>query len=137
MASESTLLPPMTEKVNMNTAPYINRSIQKRIDKSLVYYRKQNTSEIRKRLTELDLEWDTERVLKANLASVVLLSSILGLRKSKKWMILSGIASGFMIQHSLQGWCPPLSLIRRLNVRTASEINEERDALLQLLKERN
>jgi hypothetical protein len=32
-------------------------------------------------------------------------------------------------QHALQGWCPPLSAIRRLGVRSAAEIEEERTAL--------
>ena len=35
----------------------------------------------------------------------------------------------FLLQHALQGWCPPLPLLRQLGVRTAEEINEERTAL--------
>ena len=37
-----------------------------------------------------------------------------------------------MIQHALQGWCPPLAVLRRLGFRTAKEINEERFALAAL-----
>jgi hypothetical protein len=32
----------------------------------------------------------------------------------------------------LQGWCPPLPILRSLGVRTADEINEERYALKAL-----
>jgi hypothetical protein len=39
---------------------------------------------------------------------------------------------GFLLQHAVQGWCPPLPLLRRLGVRTADEINEERYALKAL-----
>ena len=35
----------------------------------------------------------------------------------------------FLLQHALQGWCPPLPLLRRLGVRTQAEIERERYAL--------
>jgi hypothetical protein len=38
----------------------------------------------------------------------------------------------FLLQHALQGWCPPVPLFRSLGVRTASEIDEERYALKAL-----
>lgn len=31
----------------------------------------------------------------------------------------------FLLQHAVQGWCPPLPVFRRLGVRTAREIHEE------------
>ena len=31
-----------------------------------------------------------------------------------------------MLQHALQGWCPPLPLVRKLGLRTAEEINQEK-----------
>src|SRR5690625_7806825 len=36
---------------------------------------------------------------------------------------------GFLLQHSMQGWCPPLKLLRRSGCRTAREIETERYAL--------
>jgi hypothetical protein len=36
------------------------------------------------------------------------------------------------MQHALQGWCPPLPLLRRLGVRTQQEIERERYALKAL-----
>jgi hypothetical protein len=42
------------------------------------------------------------------------------------------LASGFLLQHALQGWCPPVSLFRRLGVRTSAEIEQERYALKAL-----
>jgi hypothetical protein len=35
-------------------------------------------------------------------------------------------ASGFLLQHALQGWCPPVPLLRQLGFRTSYEIEEER-----------
>jgi len=33
------------------------------------------------------------------------------------------------LQHGLQGWCPPLPLLRRLGIRTRGEIDREKYAL--------
>ena len=39
-----------------------------------------------------------------------------------------GVAA-FLLQHALQGWCPPLPVFRWYGVRTQSEIEQERYAL--------
>jgi hypothetical protein len=85
--------------------------------------------EITERIRELNLEWDTERVLEANAAGLILLSSILGLKTNKCWFIMTGIVGAFMLQHSLQGWCPPVPFIRRWGVRTEDEIYAEKTVL--------
>ena len=36
------------------------------------------------------------------------------------------LAGGFLLQHALQGACPPLDMLRHLGVRYQSEIDEER-----------
>ena len=51
---------------------------------------------------------------------------------SRKWFALPGVVAGFLLQHALQGWCPPLPIFRRLGVRTQSEIDHERYALKAL-----
>lgn len=119
--------------VNNNTPEYINEEIQKRIAANISKYQERNEEEIKKRIEELEAEWDTERVLETNLSAIVLLSSILGITRSKAWMLVSGTASVFMIQHGLEGWCPPLSFIRRFGVRTADEINQEKTALEKMI----
>ena len=40
--------------------------------------------------------------------------------------------TGFLLQHALQGWCPPVPVFRRLGVRTTAEIDRERYALKAL-----
>jgi hypothetical protein len=40
--------------------------------------------------------------------------------------------TAFLFQHAVQGWCPPLPILRRLGFRTASEIDTERYALKAL-----
>ncbi len=39
------------------------------------------------------------------------------------------VVAAFLLQHALQGWCPPLPLLRRLGIRTAAEIHDEIIAL--------
>ena len=40
--------------------------------------------------------------------------------------------SFFLLQHAVQGWCPPVPFFRRRGVRTAREIEIERYALKAL-----
>ena len=91
---------------------------------------------LKKRLRELDAEWDTERVLETNAAGLVIAGVVLGAVHSAKWLILSGLASAFLLQHALQGWCPPLPLLRRLGVRTLNEIEAEKETVRKLIERR-
>ena len=84
------------------------------------------------RLRELDREWDVERAIEANAASLALVGLALGLIHDRRWMALPVLVSGFLLQHAVQGWCPPVPVLRALRFRTADEINEERVALKTL-----
>ena len=88
-----------------------------------------NPREFTYRLFELDQEWDIERVLEFNFSSVVLAGIALGTLSNRKWYLLPALAACFMMQHAIEGWCPPLFLLRRLGFRTSAEINHERMAL--------
>ena len=118
-------LPPTSKKARINTDPSINSLIDRRIDLREKHYRDASISELSQSIRELDNEWDTERVLEVSFASIVILSTVLGLT-NKKWYAVGGAAAGFMLLHALQGWCPPLPLIRKLGIRTADEINREK-----------
>lgn len=90
------------------------------------------TVAITKRLHELDQEWEIERVLQTHFAIFSMIGLVLANTKSKRWFTLALGVPVFMLQHSLQGWCPPLSILRWLGFRTSKEINEERFALKSL-----
>lgn len=87
---------------------------------------------IERRLGELREEWDIERMLAANASTLILLSLGLGKVASKKWRLLTAIVPAFLLQHALQGWCPPIELFRRLGVRSRQEIDREVYALKAL-----
>ena len=126
------LLPPTTTRVHLNTNPIINNEIRRRTKKNIDAYKEKSDSEKTARLRELDREWDIERTLEANAAGLVLLSTFLGFFVHKRWFTLSGIVGLFLMQHALQGWCPPLPILRRFGVRTSTEIQDEKLALRKL-----
>jgi hypothetical protein len=120
---------PKEDRVRAVTQPEVNRRLDTELEERLRYYATQDKATITRRLEELDTEWDIERVLAANAASVGLLGTILGATSSRKWFVLPFVVSGFLLQHAIQGWCPPLPVFRRMGVRTRMEIEQERCAL--------
>ena len=81
------------------------------------------------RIEALCAEWDIERMVEAGAGAVTLAATALGLAGNRKWFLVSGAASAFLLMHALQGWCPALPALRRLGVRTADEIGGEKMAL--------
>lgn len=81
------------------------------------------------RIEELEREWDIERYLEMNASTLALSGVALGAAFSKRWLILPGAVLAFLLQHALQGWCPPIPVFRRFGVRTRQEIEREKYAL--------
>lgn len=125
-------LPASRERVERATAPEVTGRIRHSTEANVARFEGSSPEAITQRLRELDREWDIERVLEANASGVILLSVLLGTAVNKKWFWLTGIAAGFLLQHAVQGWCPPLIPWRRAGVRTPAEIEEERTALKAL-----
>ena len=122
---------PDTEtRVMERTSERINERLHHEMEVRVFYFA-QNPDRIDARLNELDEEWDIERVLQANAAGISLLGIVMGSR-NRKWLVLPLAVAGFLMQHAIQGWCPPVPLFRRLGVRTTQEINFERYALKAL-----
>jgi hypothetical protein len=88
--------------------------------------------EIPARLGELDREWDIERAIEANASVLALTGIALAAGHDRRWLVLPGLVSGFLLQHAIQGWCPPVPVLRKLGFRTSYEIEEERRALKAL-----
>lgn len=116
------------DRVRSHTSPTAAERIRRRTELELAWYA-QHPEEIPRRLRELDREWDIERALETGSASLTLLGLALGVTVDKRWFLLSLGVQGFFLQHALQGWCPPLPLLRSVGVRTLQEIEAERHAL--------
>ncbi len=116
-------------RVREKTPDKQNRKIDLKTEELVEKYRYLSTDEVTCRLAELKKEWDIEKALEVNASSLALTGLLLGIFNSKKWLIFPLIIAGFLLQHGLQGWCPPLRLFRKFGIRTRQEIDEEMYAL--------
>jgi hypothetical protein len=119
-------------RVEANTSGHVNERIARETRDRIACYRNASRDTITSRLQELDREWDIERVLQTNAGMAGLTGAVLALTVDRKFALISAFVGAFLVQHALQGWCPPLPLLRRAGVRTAHEINEERIALMKM-----
>lgn len=126
-------LPSTQSKVNEHTPDHINQQIERETEASVNYFKRQGEHDIQERIKELDREWDTERLLEMNMASIAFVSSLLAVRANRKWALLAGASSAILIQQALQGWTPAIALFRQMGIRTVDEINREKKALQNLL----
>ena len=117
------------QRVPDNTSRCVNERIRERTERNVALYASRGSAAIEHRLRDLDQEWDIERVIEANASIICLVGLTLGASVDRKWFFLPAAVSGFLLQHAVQGWCPPVPILRELGVRTASEIDYERYAL--------
>lgn len=120
------------DRVRENTAPEINARIDAGTEASIREYAARDIPEISARISELDREWDVERVLETNAAALAFAGLAVGVTRDRRWLLLPAVVLPFLFQHAVQGWCPPIEIVRRLGVRTRREIDRERVALKAL-----
>lgn len=118
--------------VRRSTPERINQRIDEQTDRNIEYYRGASQNDRTRRIRELELEWDIERMLQLSASTLALAGLVLGMTKNRRWLALPGIALPFLLQHSIQGWCPPLSIFRALGVRTRQEIDREKYSLMNI-----
>jgi hypothetical protein len=121
-----------SERVSKNTSADINHWIRRQTERNVAECIRHGPAAIERRLSELDDEWDIERYLETMAPTISLIGLALGATTDRKWLILPAVVQTFFLQHALQGWCPPIPVLRRLGIRTADEINIERYALKAL-----
>ena len=110
----------------------VNRLIDRETEGRVQRAAAEGVSGINSRLAELDREWDLDRVLQTNASTLSLIGITLAATHSKKWAILPGVVFPFLLQHAVQGYCPPLPILRRIGIRSRQEIERERYALKAL-----
>ena len=126
------MLPSTVDRVPRHTADELNARIRRQTEDNIIHYAHASPQAIEGRLRELDEEWDIERLLEANAASIALAGLGLTALVDRRFIVLPIAVTSFLLQHALQGWCPPVPLFRRLGFRTQGEIEQERYALKAL-----
>ena len=112
---------------------YTTRSQLNRIDRAMArrvsLYVGQSPEEIAARIAELRREWSIERYLQINVAAVGLGTIALALTRNRKWGFATCGALGFFLCHAIEGFDPPVPVLRQLGVRSRAEIDREIYAL--------
>ncbi len=115
-------------RVKERTSEEANERVRQMTEANIAHYAL-HPEHIDERLMELDKEWDIERALQVNAAAAAFTGIILGALSRRWWLLFPAAVTGFLFQHGMQGWCPPLPIFRRLGMRTVREIEAERYAL--------
>ena len=126
------MLPSTVDRVPDHTAEHVNERIRRQTEERVARVAAAGPDAIARRLRELDEEWDVERTLEANASTLVAVGSGLALLVDRRFALVPLVVGSFLLQHALQGWCPPLPVFRRYGFRTQAEIEEERYALKAL-----
>ncbi len=101
-----------TDRIRRQTDPAVLRRIDRDTDLRIMWYTKRTVTELRERLVELDHEPDVEGSLAARGPLLALANAVIGGSTTKDLV----------------------PLLRRLGVRTRSEIDRERQALRSLVR---
>lgn len=126
------MLPPSRERVARRTPAAQLERIREQTERSVMRAAEAGAEAVDARIAALDREWDVERALEANAATIALAGLGLGLLVNRRFLAIPAVVAAFLLQHALHGWCPPLPALRRLGFRTVPEIDRERYALKAL-----
>src|SRR5690348_10746193 len=96
------MLASTTDRVPRHTASDVNQRIQQQIEENVRYF-SAHPHQIATRLNELDHEWDIERTLEANAATVGLTGVLLGAFVDRKLLVLPAAVMAFLLQHCKAG----------------------------------
>jgi hypothetical protein len=120
------------DRVRAYTTHDVNRRIDASAQRRVLQAAGDSSTVLSQRIEALDKEWDIERWLETNASALAFTGTVLGLLVNKKFFAIPCLVLPFLFQHAIQGWCPPIPLLRRKGVRTRSEIDAEKYALKAL-----
>lgn len=126
------MVPTQLDRVRAHTSPEVNSQIDSQIETRIWTYAQQSNETITAHIAQLESEWDIERTLQTNASTLVFIGTLLGAFVNPWFLLVPGLVSAFLFQHAIQGWCPPLPILRRLGKRTRSEIDAEKFAMKAL-----
>ena len=102
------------DRVRAHTQPEVQEQLDRRLAERITRLAADGPEAISRRLAELDRESDTERILEINASALALTGLALGVTVNRRWQLLPAVVLPFLLQHGIQGWCPPIAVLRRL-----------------------
>jgi hypothetical protein len=120
------------DAVRANTTEDVNARLDREARQRVRSYERRPAADLSARIDELRREWDMERYLEMNAASIAGAGVLLGAIHDRRWLLVPGIVLPFLLMHATQGWCPPVPAFRRAGVRTRQEIDRELYAMKAL-----
>jgi hypothetical protein len=124
----TSVITPSVARVPRHTDTAVNRRIREEMRERVEHYRRR-PEQVGRRLKAINEEWDVERTLATMSTVLSLLGVGMVLSGRRRWLYLTLGVQSFYLLHALEGWCPPLPVLRRLGFRTPMEIEQERCAL--------
>jgi hypothetical protein len=123
------LIPRDLDRVRRNTSGSANAKIDRQIEHNIHIYADKSRAELSQRLYELDKEWDIERIVETNASTLAFIGTLLGAFINPWFLLLPALVTAFLFQHAIQGWCPPIPILRAMGKRTRKEIDTEKFAM--------
>ena len=120
------------DRVRRHTAAQVLRRIDDDTVARLGAVAERDADAMHRRLLELDREWDTDRAVEAEAATLGLAGLALGVLARPAFLALPAFVAAAVLTQALTGRYPLMPLLRRAGVRTAKEIARERHALKAL-----
>jgi hypothetical protein len=103
--------------------------IDAKIEQNIRFYATQSPDAISQRIEELDRERDLDQTMALYASGIGLGTVLFSFIGGRKWLLVAGAAMGLLLKHSLEGTSPTVPMLRKLGVRTRSEIDREKYAL--------
>jgi hypothetical protein len=122
------------DRVRNMSSDKANRAIDAKTQESIERATAGGRAAMERRLTELQQEWDVDRVLMANFATLVF-AQLVAATRDRRWLWGPLVQTPFLMMHATLGWCPPSLWFRPMGFRTRFEIQAEREELLRRLGE--
>jgi hypothetical protein len=126
MTSDDRTFPSQSgDRVRAHTDDAVNFRLDREADERVSNYATMSPEAITQRIEELEREWDIERALEMNASTLAFVGLVLGSTVSKKFLLVPAVVLPFLFQHAVQGWCPPLPILRHFGVRSREELDAE------------
>jgi hypothetical protein len=128
------LQPPTHDRIREHSSESANQRID-RETRGAIAEARHSSSARTARIRELEQEWNIDRALMLNFGIVGAFTAFKAMQQRKRtghiggWSLLFWVQMGFLVNHAVRGWCPPMPLFRRLGFRSSNEIAAEMVAL--------